>query len=116
MTLNVGANQIVFVHNPIFDDEEKYPRKLSNGKMVQACTYYFMDMSSDETGKPNVEIRTRGREGVNRNMVYHYFNGMTGEGKPMGSIDGKEFQILKENMMVVYNTRSSAILSPEVTA
>ena len=115
-TLNVAGNQIVFVKNPMMDDEMKFPRRLSNGKLAMSSTYYFMDMSQNETGKPNVEIRTRGREGVNRNMVYYYENGMTGEGKAQNAVDGKEFQMLKENMLVVYNTKSCGILEPPATA
>ena len=115
-TLNVAGSQIVFVHNPMMDDELKFPRKLSNGKLAMSCTYYCMDNSTSDTGKPNVEIRTRGREGVNRNLVYYYINGMTGEGKPMTSVDGKEFQMLKENMLVVYNTKSNGQIEPNYNA
>lgn len=115
-TLNVAGNQIIFVKNPMMDDEMKFPRRLTNGKLAMACTYYFMDMSQNETGRPNVEMRTRGREGVNRNMVYYYKNGMTGDGVSQDPIDGKEFQMLKENMLVVYNTKSSGILEPPATA
>ena len=115
-TLNVGGSQIVFVHNTLQDDEMKFPRKLSNGKLAEGCTYYIMNASPDATGKPNIEIRTRGREGVNRNMVYYYINGMTGDGKPQMSTDGKEFQMLKENMIVTYNTKSNGIIAPASTA
>ena len=115
-TLNVAGNKIVFVKNPMMDDEMKFPRRLSNGNLAMSSTYYFIDQSQNETGRPNVEIRTRGREGVNRNMVYYYKNGMTGEGKAESSVDGKEFQMLKENMLVCYNTKSCGILEPPVTA
>ncbi len=114
--INVNGNTIVFVENPAFDDEEKYPRRLSNGKLAQSSTYYLIDMSQNESGRPNVEIRTRGRLGVNRNMVYFYENGMTGDGRAQTSVDGKEFQMLKETMLVVYNSKSCAIIEPPATA
>ncbi|MFA6916973.1 MAG: hypothetical protein WC222_11290 [Parachlamydiales bacterium] len=114
--MNVRGAQIVFVENPMFDRDDMFPRRLTNGKLAQSGTYYLMDNSKGETGKPNVEIRARGRQGVNRNMVYYYFNGMTGEGTPQGTVDGKEFQMLKENMLVIYNTKSHGIISPPATA
>ena len=61
-------------------------------------------------------MRTRGREGVNRNMVWYYKNGMTGDGKAESSVDGKEFQMLKENMLVNYNPKSCGRLLPNETA
>lgn len=114
--MNVHGAQIVFVENPVFDREEIYPRRLTNGKLAQSMTYYIVDASRNQSGRPNIEIRARGRQGVNRNMVYFYLNGMTGEGTPQTSVDGKEFQMLKENMLVVYNTKSNAIISPPATA
>ena len=114
--INVEGNTVVFVVNPMMDDTMKFPRKLSNGKLAMSSTFFFVDMSSDETGKPNVEMRTRGREGVNRNMVWYYKNGMTGDGKAESSVDGKEFQMLKENMIVVYNPKSCGRLLPNETA
>lgn len=115
-TLNINGQTCVFVENPMMDDAEKFPRRLSNGRLAMSNTYYLVDASQNETGRPNIEIRTRGRQGVNRNMVYFYLNGMTGDGVPQTSVDGKEFQMLKENMFVMYNTKSSGIISPPTTA
>ena len=115
-TLNIHGQTVVFVENPMMDDAAKFPRRLSNGRLAMSNTYYLVDASRDETGRPNIEIRTRGRQGVNRNMVYFYLNGMTGDGKPMTSVDAKEFQMLKENMLVMYNTSSAGIIAPPDTA
>lgn len=114
--ININGDTIIFVENPMMDDEMRFPKKLSNGKLAMSSTYYLLDQGKNESGRPNIEMRTRGREGVNRNMVYFYDNGMTGEGKPMNSIDGKEFQMLKENMLVIYNTKSCGIIEPGTTA
>ena len=114
--MNINGDSYVFVVNPMMDDEKKFPKRLRNGKLAMSSTYYFLDASKDETGRRNVEIRTRGRESVNRNLVYFYNNGMTGDGQAMHSIDGKEFQMLKENMLVCYNSKSCGILSPSETA
>jgi hypothetical protein len=114
--LNIHGQQCVFVENPMMDDAEKFPRRLSNGRLAMSNTYYLVDASRNEAGRPNVEIRTRGRQGINRNMVYFYLNGMTGDGKAQTSVDAKEFQMLKENMFVIYNTKSNGIISPPETA
>jgi hypothetical protein len=115
-TINVEGCQIVFVEDPMMNDEERFPRKMTNGDLAMGSTYYFIDASQNNQGRPNIEIRTKGREGVNRNMVYFYQNGMTGEGKPENAVDGKEFQMLKQNMLVIYNTKSCGILEPPTTA
>jgi hypothetical protein len=115
-TLNIAGEQIVFVENPMMDDDEKFPARLSNGNLRMSNTYYFMDLDVDQGGKRNVEIRVRGRAGVNRNMVYYWENGMTGEGEPKSPIDAKAFHMLKENLLAVYSTKTCGILTPPLTA
>lgn len=115
-TLNIGGQQVTFVENPMMDDSEKFPRRLSNGKLAMSNTVYMLDLSVNEVGKSNVEIRSAGREGVNRNIVYHWENGMTGQGKPMNSKDAMSFHMLKENIISVYRTVSQGILEPSATA
>ena len=115
-TLNVAGQQLIFVENPQMDDVQKFPARLSNGKLRMSSTYYFMDMSPDNVGKPNMEIRARGREGINRNYVMLYKNGMTGEGQAQEAIDAKEFHILKQNMFVVYNTKTCGVLQASANA
>lgn len=114
--LNIAGEQLIFVENPMMDDEEKFPAKLSNGKLRMSNTFYFMDLEADEKGRNNVEIRARGRAGVNRNIVYYWENGMTGEGKPTSPVDAKAFHMLKETLLAVYNTKSHGILKPARTA
>ena len=111
-TLNVAGQQMIFVENPQMDDLQKFPARLGNGKSRQSNTFYFLDMSVNNVGRPNIEIRTRGRSGINRNYVMLYKNGMTGEGAAQEAIDAKEFHILKQNMLVIYNTKTCGILAP----
>ena len=115
-TLNVAGNKIVFVENTMMDDEQKFPRELSNGNLAMSSTYYFLDASPLENGKRNIEIKVRGRAGVNRNLVYYMENGMTGEGTPQSSVDAKKIEMLKQNMLVTYNTNTCGILEPSATA
>jgi hypothetical protein len=114
--LNIAGEQIIFVENPMMDDEEKFPRRLSNGNLAMSNTFYFMDFEPDNAGKQNIEIRARGRAGVNRNIVYLWENGMTGEGTGTNPVDAKAFHMLKETLLAVYNTRSCGILKPSATA
>ena len=114
--LNIAGEQLCFVENPMQDDEERFPARMSNGNLRLSMTYYFMDMDVDDKGRNNVEIRVRGRNNVNRNLVTFYDNGMTGEGTPKNPVDERAIHWLKENLLVVYNTRSCGILSPPATA
>ena len=110
--LNVAGNQICFVEHPMLDNEQKFPKRRADGKLVSSTTYYMIDATMDETGRRNIEIKAKGRGGINRNMVYYYNNGMTGEGQANSSVDAKDMQILKQNMLVIYNTKSCGIISP----
>lgn len=114
--INIAGEQLVFCENPMMDDEEKFPRRLSNGNLAMSNTFYFLDMDPDTNGKQNIEIRARGRAGVNRNIVYLWENGMTGEGAATNPVDAKAFHMLKETLLATYNTRSQGILKPSATA
>lgn len=116
-TLNIAGEQITFVENPMMDDEEKFPARLTDGTLRMSKTFYFLDLETNPAnGRGNVEIRARGRAGVNRNIVYLWKNGMTGEGKPEDPVDAKEFHMLKETLLAVFNTKSCGILTPPATA
>ena len=115
-TLNIAGEQLLFVENPMMDDEEKFPMRLTNGTLRMSSTFYFMDLDTDMRGNSNVEIRARGRSGVNRNLVYLWQNGMTGEGKADNPVDAKDFHMLKETLLAVYQTNTCGILAPPLTA
>lgn len=110
--LNVAGQQLVFCENPRMDDVEMHPRTLDNGDQVMSHTYYILDQSTLGNGRSNIEIRTRGRGNINRNFVYYVENGMTGDGKPMSSVDAKKIEMLKQNMLVVYSSKSCGIITP----
>lgn len=114
--LNIAGEQVCFVENPMQDDEERFPARLSNGNLRMSLTMYFLDLDVDEKGRNNVEIRVRGRANVNRNLVTFWDNGMTGEGEARNPVDEKAVHFLKENLLAVYNTRSCGILTPPATA
>jgi len=105
--LNIAGEQLTFVENPMMDDEEKFPRRLTNGDLAMSSTHYILDLNPDDTGQRNMEIRARGRAGINRNLVYLWQNGMTGEGTPDNPVDAKDFHMLKETLFAVYNTTTA---------
>lgn len=114
--LNIAGEQLTFVENPMMDDEEKFPRRLTNGNLAMSSTYYVLDMDPDDMGVNNMQIRARGRQGVDRNLVYLWEEGMTGEGTPKNPIDARAFHMLKETMFCVYNTKTCGIIEPSATA
>jgi hypothetical protein len=114
--LNIAGEQLTFVENPMMDDEERFPRRLSNGNLAMSSTYYLLDMNPDEMEVNNMQIRARGRKGVDRNMVYLWEEGMTGEGTPKNPVDARAFHMLKETMFCVYSTKTCGIIEPSATA
>ena len=115
--LNIAGEQLVFVENPMMDDDEKFPARLTNGNLRMSNTFYFLDLEENQgNGKSNVEIRARGRAGVNRNLVYFWKNGMTGEGAAQDPIDAKEFHMLKETLLAVFQTKTNGRMTPPATA
>ena len=100
----------------MMDDEERFPRRLTNGNLAMSSTYYLLDMDPDDMGVNNMQIRARGRKGVDRNMVYLWEEGMTGEGTPKNPIDARAFHMLKETMFCAYSTKTCGILEPSATA
>ena len=109
-TFNFAGNTVTFVKHTLFDDEQRFPQRGSDGKILQSGMYVFLDMA-DYDGKPNIEILSKGAYGINRSMVSGYVNGLTGYAKDIqNGIDALEFNMLKEDMIVVYNTASCGII------
>jgi hypothetical protein len=115
--LNILGQKLVFVEDPQQDDAEKFPRRCSDGNLAMSRTMYFIDAGLSQTdGTRNIEILARGREGVNRNLVYLNQNGMTGEGTPTSPVDAMAFHWLKQNNLFVYNVMTNGILAPDANA
>jgi hypothetical protein len=114
--LNIAGEQLLFVENPQWNDKLKYPATLSNGKSRMGSTFFFGKWGSMGNGRNNVEIKARGKKGVDRNIVYHWENGMTGYGKPDNPVDALSFHMLKENLLIVYDTRLFGWMEPSATA
>lgn len=109
---NVNGNQIVLVKHTLFDDEERFTERGSDGKILQSSMMVFLDMTSGADGTPNIEILGKGAFNVNRTMVDKYLNGLTGAnlGNVVSGVDALEYHMLKDNGIFIYNTRSCGII------
>lgn len=113
---HINGEIMIFVQNPQMDDEEKFPRKLSDGSNAMSKTFYLIDAGSNPDNQRNIEILAKGRNGINRNLVFYHENGMTGMGKPESPTDAMSFHWLKQNNIFVYDTGTSGIMYPGATA
>jgi hypothetical protein len=110
-TYNVNGNQVIFVKHPMWDDEERWTERGSDGKILQSSQMVFLDLSEVQ-GMPNMEILTKGQYGVNRAMVSAYLEGLTGRsGNIVSSVDAVEFNMLKQDGIFIYNTSSCGIIN-----
>lgn len=115
--MNVAGETLIFAENPQWNDPERYPFKTSYGYDIKAGSYRFLDMRPIDNGKKNMEILVRGREGINRNLVYHWEYGMTGgSNRPDSAVDADAFHLLKENAVVIYDTSTCGNLSVDINA
>jgi len=97
----------------MFDDDERWSERGSDGELIMSSTLLFLDMSSN-AGQKNMEILGRGAYGANRTMVSGKINGMTGSAmKKLGittPVDADEVHMLKEDGLFIYRTRTCGIL------
>lgn len=108
-TFNVAGNQLVFVKYVGWDDTEKWFERGTNGELLMSNLYMFLDPGTFNS--PNIEILTKGAHGINRSMVEAYINGLTGlDQKPLHSVDAVQFELLKQDMIVIYNTACCGLL------
>ena len=116
ITLNINGKQVIFVENPTLNNLRKHPAVGPNGESVASATMTFMDKGHAGSQDNAVEIRTREGNGINRNLVYGWFDGMTGgPEKPLHPGDFKSFHMLKENMVCVYRPKANGIIRPNVS-
>jgi hypothetical protein len=110
---NYNGNQIIGVEHPMFDDDQRWSERGSDGELIMSSTLVFLDMSS-QGGKKNIEILGRGAYGANRTMVSGKISGMTGSAmKKLGintPVDADENHMLKEDGIFIYRTRTCGIL------
>jgi hypothetical protein len=107
---NVDGDTVFFIKHPMFDDALRFPKRGSDGKLIMSSTYYGFTIG--EGAAKNMDVFSKGgKNGVNRSMVEADFNGMTGSaGSIMSEEDAKKYAMLKEDMLVIYNTSKCGII------
>jgi hypothetical protein len=111
-SFNMNGNQVVAVKHPLLDDEERFTERGSDGKLIASSMMIFLDQSV-LNGKSNIEILAKGGNGFKRDFVSAEIQGLTGKqngGTVVTSEDAIRFEILIENMIVIYNTSSCGII------
>jgi hypothetical protein len=109
--IHYGGSTITCMQHPMFDDAKKFSATSTiSGRNIMSGTYMGGNIEG-EYGK-NIEIIPRGAHGGNRSMVTADLKGMTGVGA--GAIitqkDADTYAMLKEDLIVIYNTQNWAIL------
>lgn len=117
MKLNIDGTAVIFVENFMHDDPERFPHRLQNGKSYMSACMYALNFGSAQDGTKNIEIHARGREGINRNMVYMWENGMTGKTgvRANNPVDADAFHMFKENAIIARNTTACGFGMPPIT-
>ena len=73
--------------------------------------YLFLNMGNGINSK-NVDILTKGANGISRGKVTANINGLTGSaGLVQSEEDADKMAILKEDMAIVYNTAVCGIIN-----
>jgi hypothetical protein len=108
-SFNVAGNQIVCVKHPIFDDARMFPARGADGNILMSSTAYLFTMG--EGTSKNLEILYKAANGLDRSNVTAKINGMTGASEvAISEEDSMKYALLKEDMLVVYDTKKSAQL------
>ena len=110
---NINGNTIWFIKLPLFDDDQRFTERGTDGNLLQSSMYVFLNIGQSDTGlkAKNMEILAKGANGVSRGNVTAKFNGMSGgPGTPISEEDSLKYAILKEDMIMVYNTSSCGVI------
>ena len=114
------GNKITVAHCPVFDDPNLHStaggtNSFGDNRLKESAKMVFMDFGKT-SGVSNVELVTKGAEGINRSMIKKYVAGMVNpyDQKAMlaANADDKfECHVLSETGIVVRNPLSCGILS-----
>jgi hypothetical protein len=109
-SFNINGNSVTFIKHPLLDDEQRFPARGADGKLISSGMMIFLTMNNG--GKKNIEILAKGANGMNRAMVTKYINGLTGDNSVMTTSeeDAIKYAMLREDMIVVYNTTTCGII------
>ena len=114
------GNKITIAYCPVFDDPHMHgasggTNSFGDTRLKESMKMVFMDFGST-SGVSNVELITKGANGINRSLVKKYVGGMVNpyDTKSMMAANGDDrFQchVLSESGIIVRNPLSCGILS-----
>jgi len=108
-SFNINGNKILFITHPMLDNEDIFPARGNDGRLLSSSTYYFVGVSSDKE-KPTMEILHKEANGIKRDFVEAKIIGLTGMGGIVSSEgDYNKFAMLSESMFNVYAANLCAI-------
>ena len=82
-----------------------------NSGIKMSSTVFVMTIGSGS--QKNMEIFHKAANGVNRSMVQAKLNGLTGASETsITEEDAMKFAILKQDMLVVFNTQTCGVIYP----
>ncbi len=111
MKINFAGNSMTVVKFPLFDDEQLFQERDANGNIVQSSTYFIMNVGSE--ANKNMEILCKEANGIKRDDVTAKYNGLTGSSEmSVTEEDALKYAMLKEDLLVIYNTMECGIIYP----
>ncbi len=114
------GNKITVAYCPVFDDAHMHgstsgTNAFGDSRLKESAKMVFLDMGKT-SGVSNIELITKGADGINRSFVKKYVSGMVNpyDNKSMMAANGDdkfECHVLAESGIVVRNPLSCGILS-----
>ncbi len=109
ISINVNGNQMICIKHPLFDDPDMWTELGQDGNPVMSSFGILLDIGSQQS--PNMEVFYKSANGVNRKDVRASINGLTGDpGTSVSEEDFNKFAMLKQELIVLYRTKSCAII------
>lgn len=108
-SFNINGNQMIFVKHPLFDDELMWTERGADGNILMSSNLYVMNIGSGEA--KNMDVLYKSANGISRENVTARLNGLTGdEQTSISEEDAMKYAMLKEDMLVIFNTQTCGIL------
>lgn len=109
--VNMNGNTLIMVKHPMFDDNYMFTERNANGELKMSNTVFIMNLG--EGANKNMEILHKAANGISRAKVEAKLNGLTGAGETtLTEEDAMKFAVLKQDMLVVYNTQTCGVIYP----
>lgn len=110
--ININGNKGLICKHPLFDDDQLFTERMADNSGIKMSSTVFVMTVNNGTSK-NMEILHKAANGVDRSMVQAKLNGLTGTSETIiTEEDAMKFAILKQDMLVVFNTQTCGIIYP----